>query len=217
MSAFMLTSKPWSIAAQGMFQLREINQMEREMCQYLERGHGQEEFPSPPTTNPFPPSPAAHTPHIAPATQCAFSHCSSRASSNHPLFVSAFMLASKPWSIAAQGMPQLHEINQMEREMCQYLILLTRLTFFLHHRQPLLLPQIPSLLLQPLWHLCLHMAIVILHHQSLLLLYTLPDPPSATPSHFLPPSVTFTLCTRQVVWRIALLIIGVHHDDKSIT
>ncbi|KAG1838179.1 hypothetical protein F4604DRAFT_1600822, partial [Suillus subluteus] len=50
---------------------------------------------------------------------------SSRASSNHPLFVSAFMLASKPWSIAAQGMPQLREINQMEREMCQYLILLT--------------------------------------------------------------------------------------------
>ncbi|KAG1846282.1 hypothetical protein F4604DRAFT_1936502 [Suillus subluteus] len=117
MSAFMLASKPWSIAAQGMFQLREINQMEHEMCQYLERGHGQEEFPSPPTTNPFPPPPAAHTPHIAPATQCAFSHCSSQASSNHPLFVSAFMLASKPWSIAAQGMPQLREINQMECEM----------------------------------------------------------------------------------------------------
>ena len=30
------SNKSWSIVAQGMFQLREINQMEREMCQYLE-------------------------------------------------------------------------------------------------------------------------------------------------------------------------------------
>ncbi|KAG1848440.1 hypothetical protein F4604DRAFT_1593925 [Suillus subluteus] len=35
-----------SLAAQDMFQLREINQIEREMCQYLERGHGQEGFHS---------------------------------------------------------------------------------------------------------------------------------------------------------------------------
>lgn len=30
------SNKSWSIVAQGMFQLREINQMEREICQYLE-------------------------------------------------------------------------------------------------------------------------------------------------------------------------------------
>ncbi|KAG2067992.1 hypothetical protein BDR04DRAFT_1158351 [Suillus decipiens] len=30
------SNKSWSIVAQGMFQLQEINQMEREMCQYLE-------------------------------------------------------------------------------------------------------------------------------------------------------------------------------------
>ncbi|KAI0343708.1 hypothetical protein BDW22DRAFT_1306918, partial [Trametopsis cervina] len=45
-SAFMLASKvicddtysnkSWSIVGQGMFALREINQMEREMCSYLE-------------------------------------------------------------------------------------------------------------------------------------------------------------------------------------
>ncbi|KAG2159184.1 uncharacterized protein EDB93DRAFT_1062745, partial [Suillus bovinus] len=49
----------------------------------------------------------------------------------HRLCVSAFMLASKvicdntysnkSWSIVAQGMFQLQEINQMEREMCEYL------------------------------------------------------------------------------------------------
>jgi len=49
----------------------------------------------------------------------------------HCLFISMFMLASKvicdctysnkSWSIVAQGMFQLREINQMEREMCQYL------------------------------------------------------------------------------------------------
>ncbi|EGO00719.1 hypothetical protein SERLA73DRAFT_178625 [Serpula lacrymans var. lacrymans S7.3] len=54
-----------------------------------------------------------------------------RGSSGHRLFVSAFMIASKvicddtysnkSWSIVAQGMFQLREINQMEREMCQYL------------------------------------------------------------------------------------------------
>jgi hypothetical protein len=45
----------------------------------------------------------------------------------------------KTLGIVAQGMFQLREINQMEREMCQYL--LTQLTFFPHHlRQPLLLP-----------------------------------------------------------------------------
>ncbi|KAH7903776.1 hypothetical protein BJ138DRAFT_1107396 [Hygrophoropsis aurantiaca] len=37
------------------------------------------------------------------------------------LFVSAFMLAFKYWSIVAQGMFQLREINQMERGMRQYL------------------------------------------------------------------------------------------------
>jgi len=55
----------------------------------------------------------------------------SHGSSGHRLFVSAFMLASKvicdetysnkSWSIVAQGMFQLRGINQMEREMCQYL------------------------------------------------------------------------------------------------
>ncbi|KAI6097747.1 hypothetical protein EDD16DRAFT_1476527 [Pisolithus croceorrhizus] len=51
--------------------------------------------------------------------------------SSHCLFISTFMLASKVicddtylnklWSIVMQGMFQLQEINQMEREMCQYL------------------------------------------------------------------------------------------------
>jgi hypothetical protein len=54
-----------------------------------------------------------------------------RGSSGHRLFISAFMLASKvmcddtysnkSWSIVAQGMFNLREINQMEREMCAYL------------------------------------------------------------------------------------------------
>jgi hypothetical protein len=30
------SNKSWSIVGQGMFQLREVNQMEREMCQYLD-------------------------------------------------------------------------------------------------------------------------------------------------------------------------------------
>ncbi|KAG1795405.1 uncharacterized protein HD556DRAFT_1442247 [Suillus plorans] len=52
-------------------------------------------------------------------------------SSGHRLFISAFMLASKvicdstysnkSWSIVAQGMFQLREINQMECKMYQYL------------------------------------------------------------------------------------------------
>ena len=54
-----------------------------------------------------------------------------RGSLGYRLFVSAFMIASKvicddtysnkSWSIIGQGMLQLREINQMEREMCQYL------------------------------------------------------------------------------------------------
>jgi Cyclin, N-terminal domain len=54
-----------------------------------------------------------------------------RGSSGHRLFISGFMIASKvicddtysnkSWSIVGQGMFQLREINQMEREMCQYL------------------------------------------------------------------------------------------------
>ncbi|THV05138.1 hypothetical protein K435DRAFT_826620 [Dendrothele bispora CBS 962.96] len=54
-----------------------------------------------------------------------------RGSSGHRLFISAFMIASKvicddtysnkSWSIVAQGMFTLREINQMEREMCNYL------------------------------------------------------------------------------------------------
>ncbi|KAJ7287223.1 hypothetical protein C8J57DRAFT_579840 [Mycena rebaudengoi] len=54
-----------------------------------------------------------------------------RGSSGHRLFISAFMIASKvicddtysnkSWSIVAQGMFTLREINQMEREMCSYL------------------------------------------------------------------------------------------------
>ena len=57
--------------------------------------------------------------------------CLSPAAQPSLLFVSAFTLASKvicddtysnkSWSIVAQGMFQLREINQMEREMCQYL------------------------------------------------------------------------------------------------
>jgi hypothetical protein len=49
-------------------------------------------------------------------------------SSDHQLFISAFMIASKvicndtysnkSWSIVGQGMFQLWEINQMEQEMC---------------------------------------------------------------------------------------------------
>ncbi|TFK44893.1 hypothetical protein BDQ12DRAFT_673770 [Crucibulum laeve] len=54
-----------------------------------------------------------------------------RGSSGHRLFISAFMISSKvicddtysnkSWSIVAQGMFTLREINQMEREMCNYL------------------------------------------------------------------------------------------------
>jgi hypothetical protein len=54
-----------------------------------------------------------------------------RGSSGHRLFISAFMIASKvicddtysnkSWSIVAQGMFNLREVNQMEREMCSYL------------------------------------------------------------------------------------------------
>ncbi|KAL0955762.1 hypothetical protein HGRIS_001976 [Hohenbuehelia grisea] len=54
-----------------------------------------------------------------------------RGSSGHRLYISAFMIASKvicddtysnkSWSIVAQGMFTLREINQMEREMCSYL------------------------------------------------------------------------------------------------
>jgi len=54
-----------------------------------------------------------------------------RGSSGHRLYISAFMIASKvicddtysnrSWSIVAQGMFSLREINQMEREMCSYL------------------------------------------------------------------------------------------------
>lgn len=56
---------------------------------------------------------------------------SARGSSGHRLFVSAYMISSKvmcddtysnkSWCIVAQGMFTLHEINQMEREMCNYL------------------------------------------------------------------------------------------------
>ncbi|KAJ7184270.1 hypothetical protein C8R46DRAFT_455905 [Mycena filopes] len=54
-----------------------------------------------------------------------------RGSSGHRLFISSFMIASKvicddtysnkSWSIVAQGMFTLREINQMEREMCSHL------------------------------------------------------------------------------------------------
>lgn len=54
-----------------------------------------------------------------------------RGSSGHRLYISAYMIASKvicddtysnrSWSIVAQGMFSLREINQMEREMCSYL------------------------------------------------------------------------------------------------
>ncbi|KAK0454655.1 uncharacterized protein ARMOST_01090 [Armillaria ostoyae] len=54
-----------------------------------------------------------------------------RGSSGHRLFLSAFMIASKiicddtysnkSWTIVGQGMFNLREINQMEREMCLYL------------------------------------------------------------------------------------------------
>ncbi|WWC70198.1 uncharacterized protein I206_104148 [Kwoniella pini CBS 10737] len=54
-----------------------------------------------------------------------------RGSSGHRLFISAFMIASKvicddtysnqSWSIVAQKMFALKEVNQMEREMCGYL------------------------------------------------------------------------------------------------
>jgi Cyclin, N-terminal domain len=51
--------------------------------------------------------------------------------SRHPLFISAFMIASKiicdniysnkSWYIVGQGTFALREINQMEWEMCSYL------------------------------------------------------------------------------------------------
>lgn len=56
---------------------------------------------------------------------------SARGSSGHKLFITALMISSKvmcddtysnkSWCIAAQSMFTLREINQMEREMCQYL------------------------------------------------------------------------------------------------
>jgi hypothetical protein len=56
---------------------------------------------------------------------------SARGSSGHKLFISAYMISSKvicddtysnkSWCIVAQAMFTLREINQMEREMCQYL------------------------------------------------------------------------------------------------
>ncbi|KAJ3989738.1 hypothetical protein F5890DRAFT_1549294 [Lentinula detonsa] len=56
---------------------------------------------------------------------------SAKGSSGHRLFVSAFMIASKvmcddtysnkSWSVVAQGMFAVREVNQMEREMCGYL------------------------------------------------------------------------------------------------
>ncbi|KAF9529701.1 hypothetical protein CPB83DRAFT_852012 [Crepidotus variabilis] len=56
---------------------------------------------------------------------------SARGSSGHRLFISAYMISSKvmcddtysnkSWCIVAQGMFSLREINQMEREMCNYL------------------------------------------------------------------------------------------------
>ncbi|KAG6857196.1 hypothetical protein H0H87_008262 [Tephrocybe sp. NHM501043] len=54
-----------------------------------------------------------------------------RGSSGHRLWISAYMISSKvicddtysnkSWGIVAQGMFNLREINQMEREMCNYL------------------------------------------------------------------------------------------------
>ncbi|KIK69601.1 hypothetical protein GYMLUDRAFT_66895 [Collybiopsis luxurians FD-317 M1] len=56
---------------------------------------------------------------------------SAKGSSGHRLFISAFMIASKvmcddtysnkSWSVVAQGMFTVREVNQMEREMCGYL------------------------------------------------------------------------------------------------
>ncbi|KAM6502521.1 hypothetical protein JOM56_002498 [Amanita muscaria] len=56
---------------------------------------------------------------------------SAKGSSGHRLFISAYMIASKvlcddtysnkSWTIVAQGLFNLREINQMEREMCSYL------------------------------------------------------------------------------------------------
>lgn len=56
---------------------------------------------------------------------------SARGSSGHRLFISAFMIASKvmcddtysnkSWSVVAQGMFTVREVNQMEREFCGYL------------------------------------------------------------------------------------------------
>ncbi|KAJ4482204.1 hypothetical protein J3R30DRAFT_3699623 [Lentinula aciculospora] len=56
---------------------------------------------------------------------------SAKGSSGHRLFISVFMIASKvmcddtysnkSWSVVAQGMFTVREVNQMEREMCGYL------------------------------------------------------------------------------------------------
>ncbi|KAJ3972998.1 hypothetical protein EV361DRAFT_867271 [Lentinula raphanica] len=56
---------------------------------------------------------------------------SAKGSSGHRLFISAFMISSKvmcddtysnkSWSVVAQGMFTVREVNQMEREMCGYL------------------------------------------------------------------------------------------------
>ncbi|KAK2463132.1 hypothetical protein APHAL10511_004787 [Amanita phalloides] len=56
---------------------------------------------------------------------------SAKGSSGHRLFISAYMIASKvicddtysnkSWTIVAQGLFTLREVNQMEREMCSYL------------------------------------------------------------------------------------------------
>jgi len=58
-------------------------------------------------------------------------HKFTEALSRHRLFISAFMISSKvmcddtysnkSWSVVAQGMFNLREISQMEREICNYL------------------------------------------------------------------------------------------------
>jgi hypothetical protein len=85
-----------------MFQLRKINQMECEMYQYLEQGHGQEGFR-----------------RSSIQTLIPNLHSSLIFKDNPSSYHESLPTSSS--SLAAQDMFQLREINQIERTMCQYL------------------------------------------------------------------------------------------------
>jgi hypothetical protein len=84
------SNKSWCIIAQKMSQLREINQMERKMCLYLEWQL-----------------------NVEPGVLSDFRLASK--------IICNSTYSNKSWCIITQQMFQLREINQMERKMCSYL------------------------------------------------------------------------------------------------